>query len=775
MRRFLFALFILSYLPAVAQVSSVINRYAAVTGQVNDCTNSFRVDTATGFSAGDTVLVIQMQGASIDSSDSETFGQILAMNGAGNYEYNIVQSVTGNVIRLRNQLLKAYDIPNGRVQFVRVPSYTTYTVALPQTCMPWNGAKGGVYAIKVSGTLTLNSPISVSGAGFRGGQPLLISVASCNKTGYYYPPTNNEGGQKGEGVAVLSTSRRYGRGRLANGGGGGNDHNAGGGGGGTYGDGGTGGKQFNIGSCATNPDIGGIGGAVGSDVRTDRLLMGGGGGSGHGNERGEKGGGNGGGIMIIDAGSISNSSAQQLSANGDDAPQCTAPGNPGGDCMNDGGGGGGGGGCIYITAGSVSGSIPVNAKGGKGSNVYVGNGVTASGPGGGGGGGSIAVTPAAASRTTQSISGGASGTLPQLNTAYGAMQGTNGQSLNSAAIPFSTKAFTTTAIKPTYRDSLAGCLVRQLFNTTATPVPGPTQANWTVTGVGSSASQNPVFTFPSYGNYEVILSVTDANGCRDSIHSTLNVSPPAGISMDSTFCGGSALVLNARPGVGYVWSPAFDLSSPTTRRVQINNIGRNDSTKRMFRVVVTISPGCSVTDTFNVTVNAAPFAEFSFRPDPPQTNKPVVFTSKSRNDTALLWSFGDGSSAAEPSPSHLYMETNTFEVCLIAISNQGCPDTSCTKLAADYKQTVAVASGFSPNGDGNNDVLHVKGGPFASLKFVIFNRWGQMVYESTDPNAGWDGTFRGAPQPVDVYVYVVNISYMNGTTQTIKGNVTLLR
>lgn len=752
----------------------VINRYAAINGRVADCSNGFSVDDATGFGAGDTVLMIQMQGASIDSSNTPEFGTILAMNGAGNFEYNIVQSVSGNIIRLRNKILKSYDIPAGKVQLVRVPSFGSYTVAQTHGCLPWNGSKGGVFAIRVNGSLTLNAGISVNGMGFRGGLPLLSAQASCNKTDYFYPPTSNEGGQKGEGIAILSTAKRYGRGAAANGGGGGNDHNAGGAGGGTFGIGGDGGQQFNVGSCASNPNIGGIGGGIAAANRTGRLLLGGGGGAGHGNERAEKAGGNGGGILLIDAGSITGNN-QVLSANGLDGVQCSAPGNPGGGCMNDGGGGGGGGGQVFITATSITANVGIEAKGGKGSDIYLGNGVTPSGPGGGGGGGGIFIVSSTASRTTQSVAGGAAGSIPQRGIRFGAEAGNSGQSLSSSAVPFATAAFTSTAVKPTFRDSTVACLGRQFFNTTVPAVAGATQASWTITGVGTSTQQNPVFTFPAYGTYELILQVTDANGCSDTIQRTIGVSQPFGTTLDSTFCASKELRLTARNGIAWVWSPAQRLSSPTTQSVLITDVPRNTPSGGTYQVQVTIAPGCVVTDTFRIGIDPAPYSEFSYRPNPPQPNIPVAFTNESREATSYLWDFGDGSVSREENATYLFMETRVFNVCLVAYTDKNCPDTSCRNVSAEFRQTVAMPTGFSPNGDGNNDILRLKGGPFSNMKMAVFNRWGQKVFETTNPQSGWDGNYRGAPQPVDVYPYVVNVTFMDGTTETIKGNVTLLR
>jgi gliding motility-associated-like protein len=93
------------------------------------------------------------------------------------------------------------------------------------------------------------------------------------------------------------------------------------------------------------------------------------------------------------------------------------------------------------------------------------------------------------------------------------------------------------------------------------------------------------------------------------------------------------------------------------------------------------------------------------------------------------------------------------------------------------KNTDAVfPTGFSPNGDGKNDILsplgirHIK-----SLSIEIWNRWGQLVYSSSDPTKGWDGNFQGTPSQTGVYAYLIKYVNAKGEDKTNKGNVTLLR
>ena len=88
---------------------------------------------------------------------------------------------------------------------------------------------------------------------------------------------------------------------------------------------------------------------------------------------------------------------------------------------------------------------------------------------------------------------------------------------------------------------------------------------------------------------------------------------------------------------------------------------------------------------------------------------------------------------------------------------------------------VDVPTGFSPNGDGVNDVLYVRGAAIDKMSFKIFNRWGQKIFESNDVNVGWDGTYNGKLQEMEVYAYVLDVVFIDGSTTQKKGNITLLR
>jgi gliding motility-associated-like protein len=121
-------------------------------------------------------------------------------------------------------------------------------------------------------------------------------------------------------------------------------------------------------------------------------------------------------------------------------------------------------------------------------------------------------------------------------------------------------------------------------------------------------------------------------------------------------------------------------------------------------------------------------------------------------------------------------ETTTYSV---RVSKDGCETTlSVTVTVEDFLcgfPYIFVPNAFTPNGDGVNDVLFVRGRNITSMRLIIYNRWGQKVFETTSQEVGWDGTFRGRPLPPDVYAYYLEVVCGDGETYTTKGNVTLLR
>lgn len=92
------------------------------------------------------------------------------------------------------------------------------------------------------------------------------------------------------------------------------------------------------------------------------------------------------------------------------------------------------------------------------------------------------------------------------------------------------------------------------------------------------------------------------------------------------------------------------------------------------------------------------------------------------------------------------------------------------------RKELLIPNAFSPNNDGQNDLFRISNITDEKLiDFKVFNRWGTILFRTSDPREGWDGTYKGQVQPVGVYGYVIRIGYTDGYVETYKGTVTLLR
>jgi gliding motility-associated-like protein len=357
-------------------IGGIINSYAAVT-EINECAFTITLSNASAFEIGDSILIIQMQGADINMMNTASFGNITSLGSAGNFEKNVITAKIGNIISIGLELANTYDV-SGSVQVVSIPNYAgNANVTSSLTAADWNGATGGVLIFSVTGTLTLSSNIDLRQRGFRGGANVIAPSYTCNfissVNNYVYPLNTQFAAGKGEGIARFAPNLEAGRGKQANGGGGGNDHNAGGAGGGNSSAGGNGGTNSEPGTFNCSGLFPGIGGLA-LPYTTNKLFMGGGGGSGQGNNAAYSAP-DGGGIVIIKANNILSVSGVIL-ANGVNANIVS----------NDGGIGGSAGGSVLLEVQAWAASLTVNVSGGNGGNTSnIGN--RCYGPGGGGGAG----------------------------------------------------------------------------------------------------------------------------------------------------------------------------------------------------------------------------------------------------------------------------------------------------------------------------------------------------------------------------------------------------
>ncbi|MGI2801302.1 GEVED domain-containing protein, partial [Photobacterium damselae] len=277
-------------------ITGTVNTYYPATANALAGTNVLTLGTATGnitetLNPGDRVMIIQMQNASIDTTNTDSYGSGVAggygsgwidYGTTGQYEFATVASFADPTLTLSENLTNSFTSDgNSSFQVVRVPMYEDARLTGTITASDWDGSSGGIVSIYVNGTLDLNgNTIDVNGKGFRGGT---LNTGNGIATGlnYVMSATNIDGG-KGEGVAGTPVSLGglgysdgdYGIGAPANAGGGGN-YNSGGGGGANVGPGGRGGYYAN--STSYYPGEPGTGIGLADPTR---LTLGGGGGAG---------------------------------------------------------------------------------------------------------------------------------------------------------------------------------------------------------------------------------------------------------------------------------------------------------------------------------------------------------------------------------------------------------------------------------------------------------------------------------------------------------------
>jgi len=278
---------------------------------------------------------------------------------------------------------------------------------------------------------------------------------------------------------------------------------------------------------------------------------------------------------------------------------------------------------------------------------------------------------------------------------------------------------------------------------------------------------------------QYIVTGTSLQGCSQSDTIRVNVKQPFTMtySRPVNLCKGQSSHLEANGAGSYQWYPAKGLSSATV----YNPTAKPDTTTN-YRVIGTDDAGCfkdtgyiRLTVYNNPTVNAGADKTIS-------AGMPVDLEAVYSSDvTEVRWSptgdiFRAGTNIITVKP------TQNTEYSIEVKNPGGCYASDRVNVIVKFDGgNVFIPNLFSPNNDGVNDVFYPRGkGVYKVKKMAIFSRWGELVFEKTnfnsnDPAAGWDGTFKGGKLPADVFVYVVELIGENGTVLPLKGNVSLMQ
>jgi len=288
------------------------------------------------------------------------------------------------------------------------------------------------------------------------------------------------------------------------------------------------------------------------------------------------------------------------------------------------------------------------------------------------------------------------------------------------------------------------------------------------------------------------VTVTDANGCTGTDSFILTAIdcttctpplPPVGESVNAIICEGEVnttpFVVSTEPGTLVNWYDA-----PAGGNLIGTGVTFTPSSAGVFyaEAVNILDPSCVserimvelLTDLVSISVTADPTATAS--------GGTVLLDASGSSilGTTLTYSWTTSGSDVMTctdctAPEVILTQTTNFTASVI--DEYGCSASASVQvLILPAGNIVVIPNAFSPNGDGVNDLFRVTGQNIETIELFIYNRWGQEVFAAIgELGAGWDGKFRDTDQELGVYVYYANITFMNGETETLKGNITLIR
>ncbi|MBL4703070.1 MAG: gliding motility-associated C-terminal domain-containing protein, partial [Flavobacteriales bacterium] len=303
---------------------------------------------------------------------------------------------------------------------------------------------------------------------------------------------------------------------------------------------------------------------------------------------------------------------------------------------------------------------------------------------------------------------------------------------------------------------------------------------WSGLGIssGTSGAFDPVVAGP--GTTSIIYTISGGCGNADTTTILINPLPVVSFTADQ-LVGCEPLGVNfTNTSIGSV-NCSWDYGGAGT---SANCAGDSITfSVGIYDVSLTITDGNGCTNTLvipaMITSNAYPVAEFSFGPQPTTILNPIIdFTNLSTGGNSYQWDFDGLGGAITLDASFSFPDTGSYNVQLVVTSVAGCSDSITYPVIIGPELLVYIPTGFTPDGDGVNDFFlpSVIGYLEDSYQFMVFDRWGAIIFNSELPNVGWDGMINNQMAKTDVYVWKLVIKGETTRMETeYKGHVTLLR
>ena len=274
-----------------------------------------------------------------------------------------------------------------------------------------------------------------------------------------------------------------------------------------------------------------------------------------------------------------------------------------------------------------------------------------------------------------------------------------------------------------------------------------------------------------------IVTVSDIFSDKDTV--TVFVIPLPVVTATTavpTICFGDSTMLHASGAVSYFWTSDINDFSLTGKQTLINPVVSPMLTTS-YTVKGTDINSCSNTASIVIHISPSPNPQIVAYPNPVSVFDPTVHIFDATNgNNSYIWFFGDGTNSTQTNVYHTYndQDTGRYLVTVIASNAYGCVDTAEVWVIVRPDCTFYVPNSFTPNGDGLNDIFKVYGMGILEFEINIHDRWGKLIYTSTDMSLGWDGKINGEMSPDGAYAYMIIYKDNTGIRHTKSGTISIV-
>jgi gliding motility-associated-like protein len=308
----------------------------------------------------------------------------------------------------------------------------------------------------------------------------------------------------------------------------------------------------------------------------------------------------------------------------------------------------------------------------------------------------------------------------------------------------------------------------------------PVSWKWDFGDGTTSTIQHPTHTYTNAGKYDVKLIATTKDGCKDTAIVQVDLANASGtVNTGKRICSGTSTGLLATGGVAYHWSPSAGLNNADIA----NPVATPDvTTTYTVEIKIKNAAGDTCMQTLSTTVTVIDPASISLSAT---ADKDTVLSGEFTKihalvDTTLkiLWSPVTGVEKPDAYTTKVTPKvTTTYTVTIV--DSLGCSRTASVTIYVinmECDQDIAfVPNTFTPNSDGKNDVLYVRSSSLTEIYFAIYNRWGELVFETSDLHKGWDGSYKNMKVDPAVFAWYLKGICNNGNAFFKKGNVTVIK